>query len=192
MKLRSLIVCCVLLAPQSCVTPPRMAQGIESVSDQVGLTDSHRVERSSNWVLARGSRLYVAFPKADLFDAGLLDQIVATLQLYCPLAVKSDTRESYSQALISASQLNSDYLVYPQLVSRDRDIGLWRVIMTTLPYSEMQRADIKLRLTVIGVDNGQIVDQALLGGRGGFFTQASRLEQLLAAPLDEYAKGIFR
>ena len=58
--------------------------------------------------------------------------------------------------------------------------------------NEQQRAVIKLRLTLFSVENGQIVDQALLAGRGGFFTGASRVEQLLTAPLNEYVKGIFR
>ncbi len=192
MKLRPLIICCMLFAPQSCVSPQRMADGVEGISDQLGMTDSHGAQRSSNWVLARDSRLYVARPQADLFDEPLQDQIVASLRNFCPAAAKGDSRENYAEALISASQLNSDYLVYPQLVSRTEKTGLWRVIMTTLPYSEKQRGEIRLRLTLYAVDSGKIVDQALLGGRGGVLTQALRSEQLLAAPLDEYVKGIFR
>lgn len=193
MKLRLLVVFCLLFSSQSCVTPHRMAQGIRGISGEVGMTDSHRVKRSNNWVLARGSQLFVAFPRTELFDADLLDQIVTAFRQYCPASARGDSRESYQQALISASQLNSDYLVYPQLMSRDENTGLWEVIMTTLPYSEKQRADIKLRLTLYAVDTGKIVDQALLQGRGGFFTAADKqVELLLAAPLDEYVRGMFR
>lgn len=192
MKLRTLIVFCIVISSQSCVTPRRMAEGIRGASAEAGITDAHRVERSTNWVLARGSSLYVAMPKTQLFDANLQDQIVGVFRGYCPASAKGDARENQTQALISASQLNSEYLVYPQLMSRNEDTGLWQVITTPVAYSDQQRAVIKLRLTLYSVENGQIVDQALLAGRGGFFTEASRVEQLLTAPLNEYVKGIFR
>jgi Domain of unknown function (DUF4823) len=158
----------------------------------VGCADSHQLIRasSSTALIAKQASAYVAVP-ADgrygntvYFGSGALtaQAVGAAFAPHLAKITVAVTSEDVEAARQAAKALGHTYLLYPEILHWEDRATVWS-----------GRPDVaSVKLSVIRVDGGDIIDSAVVGGKSGLATVGGdRPEHLLPKPLADYAATLF-
>lgn len=118
-----------------CVHPRLLLDEGVRFTEELRLKDNHAVVRGPRFVLPSARSIYVAesLPSATGKSVSRLAmQTSATLTEFYPRVSTGDAPETLDAALRSASKHAADYLVYPQIVVWDGDVGSWSDLVSWL------------------------------------------------------------
>ena len=158
-----------------------------------GCADTTQITRASgsSSLLSRQATAYVGVPQDGRYgntiypgSGALVAQSVAVA--FSPYLTKVTTGvrlEDFDLSLKSAQLGGFAYLLYPDILHWEDRVTEWS-----------GKPDVaSLKLSVVRVDTGVVIDSAVLGGKSGLATfGGDRPEQLLPKPLADYAAIIFR
>lgn len=159
----------------------------------IGCSDTHKLVRSETTGLsvAKDASAYIVLPADGQYNAILYPgsgMIVAkevdkAFSPYLSKTKVADRREKLATALISAKELGFDYVIHPQITHWEDRNTAWS-----------GRPDVaSVKLSIVEVASGQIVDSAEIGGTSKVMAWGGELpEHLLPKPLSDYAASLFK
>ena len=149
------------------------------------LAGDHRLERSSGWAIDRNVDLYVALPPQEWIDESLHTDLAATFQRYYPKTRVGIHRESLQQSFASARYAGMDFLVYPNVRSRQAQKDLILYLETGSGFS---RGKLNMDILIFAANNEQLVDHLQIETSVGLF--AEHESEKLWVPLNSYLKKL--
>ncbi len=194
------ILLLVLLVLNACANVVDNYQKGKQIISALGITDNHRVNRSSHWVVKLDSSFYVATPVMPNVDAA--EKIARTIKTvmtgYFAHVQGGEHAESMSYAHDTAKQFNVDYLVYPRILVWQDSLGTWTEIrdaMREMNSEELEknfaRDRAMLQLSLIEVTSGRLIDIASIESLSGLLTlYDNNPEKMMATALHEYANSL--
>ncbi len=108
------------------------------------VVDNHDIGRHHRFVLPARSAIYVAetLPAIrEMPQAGLVRHVYPAFAQTFPLVSAGTRAEPFSHALRNAREAGCDYVVYPQLVVRDDDLGTWNELQDWLKKRDLSIQD---------------------------------------------------
>lgn len=132
---RLLVVSFLGILSAGCMHPAHLVEEGVRFGRDIRLIDNHSVTRPHRFVLPQARSIYVAesLPSASgAAVSGLALQTSVAMAEFFPLVSTGDSAETLNAALRSARKRNADYLLYPQTVIRDDDVGSWSDLVAWL------------------------------------------------------------
>lgn len=149
----------------------------------IRLTSDYRVSRSAQWTLNPGTHLYLArgvfsdpAQGADIYprlNNAIFNALVHSLGQVFPATSVAVERQSLINALSEARIANAQILVYPSLAYLQDERNSMREISegtTVHPDKSLASDKFAFKVVLVDVHTGNIVDVALITGRGKMFT----------------------
>jgi len=156
-------------------------------------TDTYQLKRTQGAGIESNkiSTAYIALPKDGSYGSiqysgsGTIvaQDIGAAFSPYLREAIIGTQFESIEEAIRSASKLQFDYLVYPNILHWEDRATEWS-----------GRSDvISVKVTIIDVSSSKVVDSVVIEGKSKTASWGGdRPEDLLAKPLKDYAAVLFK
>jgi hypothetical protein len=146
------------------------------------LITAGKTTRSSQWVLPRGTRFYLARNNTlTKLNSNHSDELTRSLMEAIEHSFRSATvgllPESLPQALRSADRLATDFLIFPSILVWDDNVGTWgetfhrlRIGNSTQTDSRFGLDSAQLQLVVLHAATGKVFDVVRIESSGGVLT----------------------
>lgn len=134
-RLWPLVVLGVCLPLSGCMHPVVMLDEGARFARDLRLIDNHVVSRGHSFVLPADRSIYVAESLPSVSGtgvSGLARQTSRAMTEYFPGLSSGTSAETYPAALRSARKHGADYLLYPQTMIWDDDVGGWSDLVAWL------------------------------------------------------------
>lgn len=132
------------LAGSGCMHPRHAFDYGAQLARDLRVIDNHEIGRHHRFVLSPRSSIYIAetLPAIrEVPQAGLVRHVYPAFARTFPLVSAGNRAEPFSHALRNARAAHCDYVVYPQLVVRDDDLGGWSELREWLKKRDLSIQD---------------------------------------------------